>query len=197
MRARLAISASQTACDLREIVLRDKAPEFLAISPKGTVPVLVTQDRVIEESIDIMHWALARHDPDGWRDMPDTGVALIERFDGPFKQALDKTKYASRFPDQDASRSRAQAGDILIELDAMIGPKAYIYGPKPSLADMATLPFVRQFANIDKQWFDAQPWPNVIRWLDAFLASDRFNNIMTKYPKWQAGDAVTPFPAPQ
>jgi len=194
MRARLALASAQVECELREIVLRDKAPEFLTASAKGTVPVLVLPDRVIDESIDVMHWALIQNDPEHWRDMPPEATALIAQFDGPFKTALDRTKYASRYPDQDMETNRAKAAEILLELDELIGASPWIYGDTPTQADMATLPFVRQFAMIDKVWFDAQPWGNVIRWLDAFLASDRFAAIMTKYPKWQAGDPPTAFP---
>ena len=197
MRARLALASARITCELREIVLRDKAPEFLAASPKGTVPVLVTQSRVIDESIDVMHWALAQNDPEHWRDMPPEGTDLIAHFDGPFKQALDRTKYASRYPGEDMETNRTQASLILMKLDERMSTKPWIYGNNPTQADMATLPFVRQFAMIDKPWFDAQPWPNVTRWLNAFLASGRFTAIMTKYPKWQAGDPVTLFPAAQ
>jgi len=107
MRARLAVSSAGIPCELREIVLRDKAPEFLAASPKGTVPVLVEGDRVIEESFDVMLWALRQNDPDGWLDMPDAGFELIARMDGPFKTALDRYKYATRYDGADPQAERA------------------------------------------------------------------------------------------
>lgn len=194
MRARLAIATSGVETHLREIVLRDKAPEFLAASPKGTVPVVVDQGQVIEESLDVMKWALARNDPDGWLDMPDAGHALIAQSDGPFKTALDHTKYANRYPDQDAALARNAASEYLWQLDDILAGNDWLFGAKPTLADFAILPFVRQFANIDRDWFDAQGWTHLQRWLDAFLASDQFAGIMTKYPKWQAGDVVTSFP---
>ena len=193
MRARLAVKVARIETELREIVLRDKAPEFLAASPKGTVPVMVVGETVIEESLDIMQWALGQNDPEGWMEMPAEWRALIETMDGEFKTALDRTKYASRYLEVDASEARDVACQHLMALEAQLtGP--WLFGEKASLADMATLPFVRQFAHIDKPWFDAQPWPNLSAWLERFLASDLFTAIMDKHPKWQAGDAPTPFP---
>lgn len=192
MRARLAVAASGVQVELREILLRDKAPEFLATSPSATVPCLKTGDQVIDESLDVMKWALAQNDPQGWLNMPDAGHDLIASADGPFKKALDHTKYASRHPDLDSEEERAKAHAFLHELNAEL-TQTYLYKDTPSLADMAILPFVRQFANIDKARFDAEPWPNLSRWLEAFTASDQFAEIMNKYPKWHAGDAPTMF----
>jgi len=197
MRARLAVHASGQKVALREILLRDKAPEFLAASPKGTVPVLVDQGRVVEQSLDVMHWALARADPENWRAMPAEGSALVERADGPFKTSLDRYKYASRFDAEegDVARDEARdtAGEFLRDLNAQLSDNIWLFGDHARLADMAILPFVRQFAHVDRSWFWAQDWPDLIGWLDRFLASDRFAAIMTKYPKWQAGDPPTQF----
>lgn len=193
MRARLAFSASGQPVELREILLRDKAPEFLATSPSATVPCLKDGDTVIDESLDVMKWALSKSDPEGWLDMPDAGHDLIEQADGPFKQALDRTKYATRYPDADPEVQRAKAHEFLHQLnDQLVQP--YLFGETPKLADMAILPFVRQFAFIDKARFDAEDWPNLSRWLEAFLISDRFQSIMTKYAKWETGDAPIYFP---
>ena len=194
MRARLALLAADQRVELREVLLRDKAPEFLATSPSATVPCLKVGDTVLDESLDIMKWALARNDPDGWLTMPDAGHALIEEADGPFKDALDRTKYANRYPGTDAQAQRAIAHEFLRKLDAVVAVKPWLFGDHPSLADMAILPFVRQFANIDRPLFDAQPWPNLIRWLDAFLVSDIFTRIMPKFPVWKSEDAPTQFP---
>lgn len=194
MRARLAIAASGTTCAVREIKLQDKAAAFLAASPKGTVPVLHTNTGVIEESRDIMHWALAQNDPEGWRCEPAKGATLVDLIEGPFKTALDHTKYAVRFPDLDAAAERAKAAEILIKIDAQLTDQKWLYGPSPRLTDMAILPFVRQFANTDRTWFDAQSWPHLRRWLDAFTASERFATIMHKYPIWRPGDDETYFP---
>lgn len=194
MRARLAIQSAGVACELREILLRDKPSAFLDASPKGTVPVVVDGDTVIEESFDVMQWALTQADPEGWLDMPALGYDIVTDADGPFKQALDRTKYAVRFPDVDIDVERHKAGQFLMKLEATLADKPYLFGDAPRLADMATLPFVRQFAHVDLGWFTAQPWPNVVRWLEDFKDSDRFRAIMTKYPPWQPGDAPTAFP---
>lgn len=194
MRARLAIQSAGVAVDLREILLKDKPEGFLAASPKGTVPVVQNGETVIEESLDVMHWALAQNDPEAWLDMPETGHDLIAETDGPFKTALDRTKYAVRYSDVDVAEERSKAGAFLSKLETQLADRPYLFGDAPRLADMAILPFVRQFAHTDLDWFTAQPWPGVVAWLQAFKASRRFQSIMTKYPPWQTGDAPTTFP---
>lgn len=194
MRARLAIRSSGQQVELREIVLRDKPDLFLATSPKGTVPVLVDGDTVVAESRDIMLWALGRHDPQGWLDMPDQGNALIDRCDGPFKKALDHTKYAVRYPDLDEDEEREKAMDFLRDINDRLGVSAFLMGSQARLADMAILPFVRQFANTDRAWFDAQGLAHLTRWLDDFLTSDAFAGVMTKYTPWQNGQDRVLFP---
>lgn len=193
MRARLALVSSGIDTELREILLRDKAPEFLEASPKGTVPVIVTTDQTIEESLDIMEWALSQNDPEGWLDFPKEGRALIAECDGPFKTALDRYKYHTRHGAK-PHEEREKAATFLRKLDAQLDGRRYLYGPKPTLPDMAILTFIRQFANTDRPWFDAQDWGHVKRWLNAFTDSARFAAIMTKYPKWHAGDPATAFP---
>ncbi|MCF2871372.1 glutathione S-transferase [Octadecabacter sp. G9-8] len=194
MRARLAIASSGQTVALREILLRDKPADMLDASPKGTVPVLIT-DRVIEESIDVMHWALEKSDPEGLRDlMTDTAHALITECDGPFKAALDLTKYAVRHPDTDPAQSRATAAEFIQKLDTQLSGKPWLLGDRPSLADLAILPFVRQFAHTDIGWWDAQTFNHAQNWLAAFKASDRFATIMTKYTPWKTGDDVILFP---
>jgi glutathione S-transferase len=192
MRARLAIQSVGVQCELREILLKDKPAAFLAASASGTVPALQT-DTTIDESRDIMIWALLQKDPEGWLDMLDEGYDLITENDGPFKAALDHTKYAVRHPDKDEAEERAKASIFLQDLNQRL-TKAYLFKDTPTLADMAILPFVRQFANTDRAWFDAQDWPNLICWLDAFLTSDAFKGIMTKYPPWQDGQTPVHFP---
>ena len=191
MRARLALASAGEQVALREVVLRDKPQAFLEVSPSGTVPCLVLPDTVIDESLDIMLWALGQRDPEGWLDMPNIGFDWISRCDGPFKQALDRTKYGTRYPEEDPEFHRAKAAQFLRDLDTQIS--TWIF-ENPSLADYAILPFVRQFAFVDKTWFDAQPWPALQGWLDRFLTSDRFENIMKKYPKWLPDNAPEHFP---
>ncbi len=194
MRARLAIQSSGQQVQLQEILLKDKPAPFLAASPKGTVPVVQDGGRVIEESRDVMLWALGRNDPEGWLDMPQEGHALIDACDGPFKAALDHTKYAVRFPDRDEADERAKAMVFLEGLNDRLTQNTFLMGPKRTLADIAVLPFVRQFANTDRAWFDAQGIGPLTKWLDDFLSSDRFHGIMTKYPPWQAGQDQVLFP---
>ncbi len=195
MRARLAIAASGVQVELREILLRDKPQAFLDASPKGTVPVLVA-DEVIEESRDVMLWALSKNDPLGWLDMAQEGHELIDTCDGPFKRALDHTKYAVRFPHLDIVEERAKALAFLSILNQRLAKTRYLMGPAPRLADMAILPFVRQFANTDRTWFDQQGLEPLTKWLDTFLASDQFAAIMQKYPAWQIGQDQVFFPDP-
>ena len=194
MRARLAIRSSGQKVALREILLRDKPAPFLAASPKATVPVVQDGDIVIEESREVMLWALGRNDPEGWLEMPQEGHALIDTSDGPFKTALDHTKYAVRYPDRDEAEERAKALVFLTELNDRLTQSRFLMGSRRSLADMAILPFVRQFANTDRDWFDAQGLGPLTKWLDDFLASDRFRAIMTKYPPWQSGQDQVLFP---
>lgn len=199
MRARLAIAASGQQVELREVVLRDKPEEMLAASPKATVPVLILPNgSVLEESLDVIDWALGQKDREQWlgfsSDQLDEMRGLIRTLDGPFKASLDRYKYENRFDSVSARAERDKGSEFVRELDQMLTGKTYLYGETFSLADGAILPFIRQFAHVDKEWFWAQDWPNVLRWLEAFLASDRFTSIMKKYPKWQAGDASTVFP---
>ncbi len=200
MRARLAVASSGQACELREVILRDKAEEFLQTSPSATVPTLKTSEGyVIDESLDIMIWALSRHDPESWLE-PQTGAledmtALIESADGDFKSALDRYKYSTRYEGVDSMAERVKAEVFLQDLDDRLQGSSYLFGPKITLADMAIAPFVRQFANVDRDWFDGVHWPHLLRWLGDFLGSDRFNSIMGKYPRWQRGDTLTRFPA--
>jgi len=184
MRARLAVAVAGVEVDLREILLRDKPAAFLAASPSGTVPCLVTQAGVIDESLEIMIWALRQNDPDGWLDMPQAGHDWIARGDGPFKAALDRVKYASRHPAPDVAAAQAEAVRFFNDLEAQLGNWVF---DRASLADYALLPFVRQFAFVDMAWFEAQPWPRVQDWLARFLASDRLNAAMRKHPLWVAG----------
>ncbi len=196
MRARLALQSAGTQVELREILLRDKPQAFLDTSPSATVPALRDGDTVIDESLDIMVWALEQSDPDGLLDMPSEGWDLIEANDGPFKQALDHTKYAVRYPDLDPLEERSKAAQFLTHLEGRLGTQAWLMGPDATLADYAILPFVRQFANTDRDWFENQSWPKLLAWLNLFVESDTFLNIMIKYTPWTEGDAPVWFGRP-
>jgi len=201
MRARLAIAASGTTVQLREVILRDKPDAMIEASLKATVPVLVLPDNaLIDESWDVMVWALSQADPEGWwpKDaaLRSEIEALVTINDGPFKAALDRYKYPNRYESETISKNeqRAIAIEHLHPLDARLQHQKWLLGDRATLADFAILPFVRQFAHVDRDWFDAQPWPHLRDWLDRFLASGRFAAIMRKYPQWRPGDAETPFP---
>ncbi len=185
MRARMALSSSGLDYEHREVVLRDKPPEMLEVSPKGTVPVLVTPTgTVIEESLDIMRHALAMKDPEGWleRDDPE----LVAANDGPFKHHLDRYKYATRYADVDPEEHRSAALDILRQLEARLAKDAYLCGAKRGLADIAIFPFIRQFANADRTWFDAQSLPRLQDWLERLITSELFTGVMAKHAQWKA-----------
>jgi glutathione S-transferase len=193
MRARLAINISGIEVELREILLRDKAPELLAVSPKATVPVLVQPDGpVIEESLDIMDWALAKNDPEHWNeptigDLPQMQT-LIEQCETEFKSHLDRYKYSNRYPDGDGEKERDIASEYLWLLEKRLNSHEFLFGSRLSIADMAIVTFVRQFANVDRQWFDQVKWHSLHRWLLVFLESEQFTSIMTKYAIWKSGD---------
>ena len=202
MRARLALAVSGQACELREVVLRNKPQGLLHASPKGTVPVLVLPSgQVLEQSLEIMLWALVQHDPEGWL-IPNHGnlqdmLALIAECDGPFKQALDRCKDPSRYPDADIGAERARAVAWLGGLEARLWPdQPYLFGTHAALADMAIAPFVRQFAGIDADWWAAQPWPRLQAWLAQWQASDRLASVMHKLPAWVDGTEGVLFARP-
>jgi glutathione S-transferase len=176
MRARMALLVSQTPFTRIEVKLSAKPAELLAASPKGTVPVLVLADgSVIDESLDIMHWALARHDPDNWRAGIDDD--LIATNDGPFKHHLDRTKYPQRHS-SDPAEHRAAALVLLTRLEARLAP--HLHGQTPGFTDVALFPFVRQFAAIDPGWFADQPLPALQAWLAHHLASPLFTAAMAR-----------------
>lgn len=194
MRARLGLASAGQQVSLREIVLRDKPEAFLKTSKSATVPCLDFGAEQIDESLDIMLWALSQSDPEDLLAMPALGHELIAECDGPFKAALDRSKYATRFQDSDPLEERAKASALIAKLEAQLGASPWLFGMAPKLADIAILPFVRQFAHIDQTWFASEPWPAVQSWLAAFKASDRFTRIMQKYPPWQPSDSGHPFP---
>lgn len=193
MRARLAIAVSGVAVELREIKLSAKPPAMLEASPKGTVPVVVLPDGgVIEQSLEVMHWALAQADPESWLERDD--AALINRNDGPFKHDLDRYKYPERHG-SDALVHRESGLVFLTELDARLALHGQLCGSERGLADMAVMPFVRQFAATDPVWFDSQPLPHLQRWLAGHLESALFASVMGKFAPWREGDPAVVFPA--
>jgi len=198
MRARMALYGSGQIYVLREVLLRDKPAHMLELSSKGTVPVLLLPDgRVIDESLDVMHWALAQNDPLGWLQ-PNTEDmnALIVLCDTDFKPHLDRYKYASRYEDSDPLAHRKLAERFVQQLEDRLSASPYLFSERACLADIAITPFVRQFALADWDWFFAEPYPHVQRWLSAFIASAPFTAVMDKYDPWSPCDADTLITAP-
>ncbi len=192
MRARMAIKYANVSVDIRDIALKEKPAEMLIASPKGTVPVLVLQDgQVLEQSLDIMYWALQQRDIDGWltADKPLT-QRLIAENDGSFKQALDKYKYAIRFPEQSVEFYRVQAEVFLQKLERLLVKSVFLLGDKVSLADIALFPFIRQFSGVDPVWFEAAAYLKLKAWLKQLVDSDLFVDIMQKRPTYAGKQAV-------
>ena len=177
IRARMALRVAGIACELREVLLRDKPPEMLALSKKATVPILhLSDDRVIDESLDVMHWALAHHDPLDWLDAP-ASQSWVTLFDNTFKHHLDRYKYASRYKASAAWQHRENGAQFLAELDRLLRPTGALSGSVLGVMDYASLPFVRQFRIADPDWFDAQPWPHLHCWLQDFLGEEKVSEI--------------------
>jgi glutathione S-transferase len=189
MRARLALQVAGLAVEHREITLKNKPAEMLHASPKGTVPVLVLADgTVLEESLDIMRWALGRNDPQGWLGGDDAyrqdAWALIAQSDGDFKFHLDRYKYPHRYGLTDGLAHRELALGFLELLQDRLATHGFLGRARFGLADAAIAPFVRQFAHTDVAWFAAQPWGNLVQWLQDFEASAAFAQVMEKHPVW-------------
>jgi len=200
MRARLALAVSGIQVEIREITLRDKPRAMLDLSPKGTVPVLITPDgTLVEESLDLMYWALRQSDPESWLVTASQQVTLtrqlIQQNDSEFKQYLDRYKYADRYPEHSEIYYRQQAEKTLVILEQNLAINGCLVSEHITLADMAILPFIRQFALVDKDWFDSSPsYPLLKVWLEQFLSSELFESIMPKFSPWQDGDDIILFP---
>lgn len=185
MRARMALRYSEVAVDIVEVSLKAKPAEMLALSGKGTVPVLSADGRVIDESLDIMRWALAQNDPQDWLLKDDPVAAeqiapLIEQNDQVFKVNLNRYKYAERYPEQPMEVYRSEGEVFLRRLDQLLEGRDYLLADHPSLADVALMPFVRQFAHVDRDWFGQTPYLRLQAWLQRLLESDLFTSIMKK-----------------
>jgi len=198
MRARLAIQAAGLQVELREVVLKNKPDELLRASPKATVPVLILPDgRVIDESRDIMLWALQQNDPELWLgdsdELLESVNSLIDCNDFEFKENLDGYKYADCYPE--SAEYYRQKGELFLQqLTERLSQHSYLLGDQISLADMAIFPFVRQFAHVDKNWFEQTVYKRLQQWLAGFLVSDCFKKIMVKSSPWQTGEKVVYFP---
>jgi glutathione S-transferase len=196
MRARMAIACAGIDVGLREVILKEKPEGMLKVSPKGTVPVLIDIDgTVIEESIDVMRWALAQNDPENWLDGLGLDDPLISTCDDEFKHWLDRYKYAVRFPEHSEQWYRKQGELFLDQLEQLLTHRRYLRSDSLSVVDVAVMPFVRQFAGVDTKWWSERPYPQVATWLEQLLEGDLFKGVMKKYPRWQEGDPAIPFPS--
>ena len=194
MRARMALLASGVVVELREVALRSKPAEMMAISPKGTVPVLQLPDgRVLEQSLDIMLWALQSNDPEHWlaatAALHAEQLELIALCDGAFKTNLDRYKYPNRYDLPNGLVHQAQGSVFLESLNSALTPHGYLAGVAWGLPDAAIAPFVRQWAHTDLAWFAAQPWPALRAWLSAWESSPGFTVLMEQQAPWQAANA--------
>jgi glutathione S-transferase len=196
MRARMALAASGTKVMLREVLLKDKPRELLAASPKATVPVLVLSDgRVIEESLDVMQWALERNDPLGWLDNALLDSEWINQCDGDFKHWLDHYKYADWHTEHTAEDYRKNAEGFIQKLEDQLSVCDWVNGDAANAVDVSLFPFIRQFAGVDPSWWQKASYPKVKHWLENWLNSALFSAIMAKYPRWESGQPGERFPA--
>jgi len=198
MRARLGLLLAEQAIMVRAINLKDKPPEMLAVSEKGTVPVLVVpakyqhdidDQQVIDESLDIMLWGLRNNDPQdllyaGKPDALPSMLALIQSAETEFVETLEKYKHASRYHDFSQLYYRSQCEVFIAELECALGKHDYLFGATPSLVDYALLPFIRQFAKVDRKWYLQTPYPKVRAWLNHQLQQALFTRAMAKFPLW-------------
>lgn len=188
IRARMVLAYAGVSVEHREVLLARKPAAMLEVSRKATVPVLVLPDgRVIDESLDVMRWALAQHDPKNWRAAANTPLAdsLIANNDGPFKYWLDRYKYADRYPDRSPQEYLSEAMPYLATLEQTLGASRFLAGDSPGFLDVAIFPFVRQFAAVDEASFRALGYAQLLRWLEGLLQSALFLQVMEKHPLWE------------
>jgi len=188
----MALNYAGVKLEHREVLLRDKPRAMLEASAKATVPILKLADgSIIDESVDVMHWALEQRDTDRWwqDELATQTLALVEENDFSFKTQLDHYKYADRYPQKSQSDYRTQAEAFLLQLENRLESRPYLMTDQLTFSDVAIFPFIRQFAFVDKRWFDQAPYPNLRKWLQSFLDSILFTGAMNKYPTWHDSDA--------
>lgn len=195
MRAHMALKKTGIKIELREVKLSAMPEEALAISPHETVPVLsLTDGTVIDESWDIVKWALAQNDVDNWSGEDNEFLLdaeiLIETNDYSFKTDLDHYKYADRHPEHSELHYRKKCEEFIEELEGMLTENRYLLADQLSLADIGVFPFVRQFSLVDKEWFEQSPYPRVQQWLADMIDSELFHSVFQKHELWKAGDTA-------
>lgn len=193
MRAHMALKNSAIKVELREVDLNDMPQEALAVSAKATVPLLVFSDgSFIDESWDIVKWAVAQNDPDNWSGENDEYLMdaemLVETNDFSFKEDLDHYKYADRHPQQTEEEYRLACEEFIEELEDMLADHDYLLGNQLTLADIGVFPFIRQFSLVDKDWFEQSPYNNVKHWLTTIINTSLFQQVFVKHSLWKKGD---------
>ena len=200
MRARLALYKSKQVVELRDVVLKNKPAQMITASAKGTVPILVLNTgKVVDESLDIMLWALHENDPENLllttqaESQLEQILALIHRFDREFKTCLEQYKCAKRYHESNIEQCRQACEVYINDIERRLSEHTFVMGDQESVADIAILPFIRQFARVERQWYLQSPYPNVKKWLSAYLQSPLFTKVMAKHPLWQKGNDITLF----
>lgn len=199
MRSRLALKYSGIQVELREVDLKAVPDALRKLVPDNpTVPVLQLQDgRVIDESWDVLLWAVREHDPHGWLGKDESKLVPAEQWvemnDYSFKTDLDRYKYHERYPERTQLEYRQDAQEFIQDLENQLQQTPFLLGDSLSVADIGVLPFIRQFAFVDKAWFDQSPYPKVQAWLKVFLESGLFDSVMAKYAVWNTGDKPVMF----
>ena len=194
----MALKLANIECELREVKLSKKPDHMLEVSPKGTVPVLILEDEVIDESIEIVNWVLSLNNIfEGNISNQQTLQTenLIKIFDSKFKYHLDRYKYSTRYENVNTEEDRSECLKILIEIENLISKEEWFFGKKINKLDISILPFIRQFRIADEQWFDEQlSISSIQKVLFNFLDSDLFQDIMFKYEVWEEGSTSVYFP---
>lgn len=191
IRARLALVLANINVEIREVRLREKPESLIQFSPKGTVPVLIDGQSVIEESLEIIKWTL---DENQWLKNMDIDYGLVNENDTSFKKSLDVYKYWDRFPEKSKTEHRSKGTVFLDKLNNRLSNSSFLAGDVIGFEDISILPFVRQFANVDRSWFDVIPQKNAVRWLSSWENSELFLTAMSKYPVWRPGEVSVGFP---
>lgn len=182
----MALQYAGITVEHREIELRNKPQSMLRVSPKGTVPVLIVGNRILDQSLEIMRWALQKSDPENWGEMDEDAAQIwIDKNDGPFKILLDQYKYPSRHPHMNQESVLDAAITLMLKpMDDVLESSQYLLGNKQSWLDVAIFPFIRQFSMVNSEQFDQLPLPALKNWLAQYLQSELFNAIMCKHPTW-------------
>ncbi len=195
MRAHMGLKYAALTIELREVSLKSLPEQLLDVSTNETVPVLVlSEDNVIEESWDILKWAVEQSDPDNWLGPNNeyllAAEMLVETNDFSFKDDLDRYKYADRFPEHSEESYRKVCEEFIEELEDMLSENRYLMAPQLSIADIAVFPFIRQFSLVDKTWFDQSPYPKVRQWLAKMIEAELFQQVFQKHENWKNDNPV-------